>query len=46
MLELSTDLAAEVKYLKVKLAYQSGREPSVKAFEKESRIIEGNKRYR
>lgn len=39
MLELSTDLAAEVKYLKVKLAYQSGREPSVKAFEKKAELL-------
>lgn len=39
VLELSMDLAAEVKYLKVKLAYQSGREPSVKAFEREAGLL-------
>ena len=33
------DLAAEVKYLKVKLAYQSGREASVKAFERKAGLL-------
>lgn len=39
VLELSTDLAAEVKYLKIKLAYQSGRKSSVKAFEKKAGLL-------
>ena len=39
VLELSMDLAAEVKYLKVKLAYQSGREASVKAFERKAGLL-------
>ena len=39
MLELSTDLAAEVKYLKVKLAYQCGRHKEVANFEREAGLL-------
>ena len=35
---LPDNLAAEVKYLKVKLAYQAGREKSVKQFAEKARL--------
>lgn len=37
---LPDELAAQVKYLKVKLAYQAGREKSVKQFAEKARLSE------
>lgn len=37
---LPPELAAEVKYLKVKIAYQAGRDPKVKEFMERSRMVE------
>ena len=36
--ELPDHLAAEIKYLKVKLAYQAGRERTVKAFAEKAEL--------
>lgn len=36
---LSDELAAEVKYLKVKLVYQAGRERAVKEFTRDANLI-------
>ncbi len=38
-LTLSEDLAAEVKYLKIKIAYQAGRERTVKEFVEKAQLI-------
>ena len=37
--KLPEDLAAEVKYLKIKIAYQAGREKSVKTFVEKAGLI-------
>lgn len=38
--EMSAQLSAEIKFLKVKLVYQAGREKSVKAFVNESHLLD------
>lgn len=38
--EMDDDLTAEVKYLKVKIVYQAGREAAVKQFVNTSRILD------
>lgn len=37
--ELDADLAAQVKYLKIKLVYQAGRERNVKEFMNKSNLV-------
>jgi CRISPR-associated protein Csm2 len=40
---LSDELAAEVKYLKVKIIYQAGREGTVRAFVNEADLLKKNR---